>query len=137
MSQLKYISPRSHDSKTGKGDQRTNLPSSFNLSELNKGVSSPVECSTDGVGSLCLSLCSDDGCLSFLLGLFDHKLGSFGILLSNLLLLDGGGEFFSESTGQSPRQLGIQELPHVMWVYSLARPRGKERQSLRSRHLLA
>lgn len=32
--------------------------------------------------------------------LFDNKLGSFSILLGDLLLLDGGGEFFTEPESQ-------------------------------------
>jgi hypothetical protein len=54
--------------------------------------------------------------LSLLLCLFDDKLGSLGILLSNLFLLDSGGELFSEAKMYELYVITTKESAHVMWV---------------------
>ena len=75
----------------------TNLSGSFYLSECNERISSLGQCSRDRVCSLCLSLGPNDRSLPFLLCLLDHKLGSFRILLCDLLLLNGRSKFLPES----------------------------------------
>ena len=70
-----------------------NLPTGFNLSDLDKSGSCLCNSLADDVGTLCFSLRSDDVGLSFLLRLLDDESCSFGILLCDLLLFDGSGEF--------------------------------------------
>jgi hypothetical protein len=74
----------------------TDLPASLNLPKLDKRITGLVDSGRDGVCRLGLTLGSDDCSLTLLLGLFDDKLGSFGVLLRDLLLLDGRGELFTE-----------------------------------------
>ena len=74
----------------------TDLPTGLDLSELHKRIARLVQSRGDGVGSLGFTLGSNDSCLSLLLGLLDHELGPLGILLGNLLLLDGRGELFTK-----------------------------------------
>jgi len=73
-----------------------NLPTRLNLPELDKGVSSLVDRCRDGLRSLGFTFSTDDGRLTFLLGLLNNELCPFGVLLGDLLLLDGGGELLSE-----------------------------------------
>jgi len=77
--------------------KRTDFPSSFDLSELNKSITSPIQCFTNRISSLGLSLGSDDCGLSLLFGLFNDEFSTFSILLCDLFLFDCGSEFFTES----------------------------------------
>ena len=83
--------------KKKKKKRRTNLPSSLDLSKLNKSITGPVQSFANRVGSLCFSFSPDDGCLSFLFGLLNHKFSTFSILLCDLFLFNCGSEFFTES----------------------------------------
>lgn len=75
----------------------TNITCRLDLLERNERISRLAERSRDGRRSLGLTLCADDGCLALLLGLLDDKLGALGVLLGDLLLLDGGGELLAEA----------------------------------------
>lgn len=93
----------------------TNLAGSLNLAELDKGVASLGEGSRDGGSGLGLTLGADNGSLALLLSLLDDELGTLGILLGNLLLLDGGGELLAEAAGSVSRS-GRGQSTYVMWV---------------------
>ena len=83
--------------------EHTNLPSSFNLSKLNKSITSPIKCFTNSISSLCFTLGSNDCCLSLLFCFFNYEFRSLCILLSDLFLFDCCCEFFSESIVSSSR----------------------------------
>lgn len=77
----------------------TNIPCRLDLAELDESVSGLVEGGGDDGGGLGLSLGADDGGLALLLGLLDDELGALGVLLRDLLLLDGRRELLSEPDG--------------------------------------
>lgn len=81
----------------------TNIPGRLDLAELDESVSGLVEGGGNDSSSLSLTLGADDGSLALLLGLLDDELGTLGVLLRDLLLLDGGSELLSEP-GVSLRQ---------------------------------
>lgn len=72
---------------------RGNLPARLDLSDLNETVTCLGNGLADGLRTLGLTLGADDVRLALLLGLLDDEAGSLGVLLGNLLLLDGLGEF--------------------------------------------
>jgi hypothetical protein len=118
--QVSYITSRFKVIEDGR-PERTDVLASLDLPERNKGLSGPVESLRDGSRCLGLSFRSDDCCLTFLFGLknraevqserlwevcdrefaFAHllndELGPLSVLLSDLLLFDGGGELLSET----------------------------------------
>ncbi|KUI62671.1 hypothetical protein VP1G_11385 [Cytospora mali] len=73
-----------------------NLPARLNLSDLDQTIARLRDSLGDGVGTLGLSLGPDDVGLSLLLGLLDDEACPLGVLLRNLLLLDGLGELLAE-----------------------------------------
>lgn len=74
-----------------------NLPTRFNLSNLHKTITSLGDGLRNSIGTLGLTLGTNNVGLSLLLSLLDNKPGPLGILLSDLLLLNSLCEFFSES----------------------------------------
>lgn len=66
-----------------------NLPAGLNLSDLHQAVAGLGNGLADGLCALGLALCADDVGLALLLGLFDDEARALGVLLGNLLLLDG------------------------------------------------
>lgn len=74
-----------------------NFPTSLNLLKLDKRIASLAQCLRYGVSSLSLTLGSDDGSLTLLLGFFNDELCAFSVLLGNLLLFDSRGEFLAKS----------------------------------------
>lgn len=73
-----------------------NVPASLNLTDLNQAVTSLGDGLANRLGTLGLTLCADDVGLALLLGALDNETGTLGILLGNLLLLDGLGELASK-----------------------------------------
>ena len=81
----------------GVGSQNLrNLPGSLNLSDLDQAIASLGNSLADGLCTLGLTLGADDVGLALLLGALDDEARTLGILLRNLLLLDGLGELLSE-----------------------------------------
>ena len=73
-----------------------NLPTCLDLSNLNQAVSSLRYRLADDLCALCFSFGSDDVRLPLLLCPLDDESCPFRILLGDLLLLDGTGEFSTE-----------------------------------------
>ena len=69
-----------------------NVSASLNLTNLHQAVTRLGNGLANSVGTLGLTLCADDVGLTLLLGALDNEAGTLGILLGNLLLLDGLGE---------------------------------------------
>lgn len=80
----------------GLGKSSGNLLGGLNSSNHEETVTSLLKGLGNGLGGLGLSLSSDNGSLSLLLGLLDDESSSLGVLLGNLLLLDGLGELLTE-----------------------------------------
>lgn len=78
------------------GQGLRNLPACLNLSDLDQAVAALCDGLGDGVGTLGLTLCADNVGLSLLFGLLDDEAGTLGILLGDLLLLDGLGELLTK-----------------------------------------
>ena len=77
----------------GVGGQRLgNLPRGLDLADLDEAVPGLGDGPGDGLGALGLALGADDVGLALLLGLLDDEAGTLGVLLGDLLLLDGLGE---------------------------------------------
>lgn len=91
----------------------TDIPCRLDLAELDESVSGLVEGGGDDGGSLSLSLGADDGGLALLLGLLDDELGTLGVLLRDLLLLDGRRELLSEPVWLACTGVSVA---YVMWV---------------------
>lgn len=77
--------------------RRSNLSAGLDLSNLNQSIARLVDSLSNGICTLSLALSSDNVSLPLLLGLLDDETGSLGVLLGNLLLLDGLGELAAES----------------------------------------
>ena len=73
-----------------------NLPARLNPSNHNQAVPRPRHGPRNRLCALGLPLRPDHIRLPFLLRLLDDEAAPFGILLRDLLLLDGAGEFFAE-----------------------------------------
>jgi hypothetical protein len=69
--------------------RRTDIARGLNPSEHDKRLAGLVNRLRDGSGSFSFSLGTDDCRLAFLLCLFDDELCALGVLLRDLLLLDG------------------------------------------------
>ena len=67
----------------------SNLSARLDLSDLHEAVTSLGDGLGDGLGTLGLTLGADDVGLALLLGALDDEAGTLGVLLGNLLLLDG------------------------------------------------
>lgn len=73
-----------------------NFPARLNLSNLNQPITGLGNSLANGIGALGLTLGADDVGLTLLLGLLDDEAGTLGVLLGDLLLLDGLGELVAE-----------------------------------------
>ena len=72
------------------------LPARLDLADLDEAVAALGDGARDGVGALGLALGADDVGLALLLGALDDEAGALGVLLGDLLLLDGLGELLAE-----------------------------------------
>lgn len=68
----------------------------LDLADLNEAVARLGDSAADGLGALGLALSADDVGLALLLGALDDETGALGVLLGDLLLLDGLGELLAE-----------------------------------------
>ena len=73
-----------------------NLLASIDPPNLNKSTSGLPNRLADNIRTLSLTLGTNDIRLSFLLSTLDDEPRTLGVLLRNLLLLDGAGELLSE-----------------------------------------
>lgn len=73
-----------------------NLLAGLNPSDHDQTISRLRHSLRNSIGRLSFSLSPDDVRLSLLLRLLDNEARPLGVLLGNLLLLDGAGEFLSE-----------------------------------------
>ena len=73
-----------------------NLLASIDPPNLNKSTSGLPNRLADNIRTLSLTLGTNDIRLSFLLSALDDEPRTLGVLLRNLLLLDGAGELLSE-----------------------------------------
>ena len=71
-------------------------PGVLELTELNVGLAL-LDGVTDQLCGAGLTLCADNGRLLLLTGLVDNESGTLGLLMGDLLGLDGGGELGRES----------------------------------------
>ena len=78
-------------------ERLSDVPAGLNLSDLDEAITGLADGLADGVCALCLTLGADNVGLALLLGLLDDEAGALGVLLGNLLLLDGLGELLAES----------------------------------------
>lgn len=68
----------------------------LNATDLDQAIASLIDSPRDGLRRLGLALGADDGGLALLLGLLDDEARALCVLLRNLLLLNGLGEFAPE-----------------------------------------
>lgn len=73
-----------------------NLSASLNLTNLNETVTRLRHSLANGIGTLGLTLGTNNVSLALLLSTLDNEAGTLGILLGNLLLFDGLGELATE-----------------------------------------
>lgn len=73
-----------------------NLLASIDLTDLNQTTTSLGNRLADNLGRLGFTLSTDNVRLALLLGALDDEARPLGVLLGDLLLLDGTGEFFAE-----------------------------------------
>lgn len=78
------------------GQRRRNVLGGLDTSDLDQAVARLRDRLADDVGGLGLSLGADDVGLPLLLGLFDDEARPLGVLLRDLLLLDGPRELAAE-----------------------------------------
>jgi hypothetical protein len=79
------------------GKDLGNVLLGLNATDLNQTIATLGYCLRNGICCLCFSLGADDICLPLLLCFFDYESSALGLLLGNLLLLDGLGEFSAKS----------------------------------------
>lgn len=85
-------------SNVGVGGQRGgNLFAGINATDFNQTSTGLGNSFADDIGTLGFTFCADNVGLTLLLSALDDKAGSLGILLGNLFLLNGAGEFLAES----------------------------------------
>lgn len=73
-----------------------NILARINPPNLNQPPTSLSHRLTDNIRTLSLTLRADNVCLPLLLGALDDEPRALGVLLGNLLLLDGAGKFLAE-----------------------------------------
>lgn len=73
-----------------------NLLRGLNATNLDESITGFINRPTNRLCRLSLTLGADDGGLTLLLGLLDDETCALGVLLRNLLLLNGFGEFAPE-----------------------------------------
>lgn len=73
-----------------------NFLAGVNTTDLDKTATGLGDGFADDIGTLGFTLRTDNVGLTFLLGSLDDETGPFGVLLGDLLLLYGAGEFLSE-----------------------------------------
>ena len=78
------------------GEHLRDVPLGLDSSDHDQAIAALGDGLGDCVGGLGLALGADDVGLSLLLGLLDHEAGALGLLLRDLLLLDGLGELLAE-----------------------------------------
>jgi hypothetical protein len=78
------------------GQRLSNLLASIDLTDLNQTTTSLGNGLADNFGRLGFTLGTDNVCLALLLGALDDESRPLGVLLGDLLLLDGAGEFLAE-----------------------------------------
>lgn len=79
-----------------RGEGLGDLAGGLDLADLDEAVTVAGDGAGDGLGGLGLALGADDVGLALLLGLLDDEAGALGVLLGDLLLLDGTRELFAE-----------------------------------------
>lgn len=78
------------------GEGLSNLTGSLNTTNLNQSTTSLGNSLGNDIGGLGFTLGADDVSLALLLGALDDESCPLGVLLGDLLLLDGFGELLSE-----------------------------------------
>jgi hypothetical protein len=78
------------------GQCLSNLLASIDLTDLNQATTSLGNRLADNLSTLGFTLGADNVSLTLLLGTLDDESRSLGVLLGDLLLLDGAGEFLAE-----------------------------------------
>lgn len=79
-----------------RSQRRRNFPAGLDLTDLDEAVTGLSDSLADDIGTLGFTLGTDNVGLALLLGPLDDEAGSLGVLLRNLLLLDGLGELLAE-----------------------------------------
>lgn len=78
------------------GERRRDLLAGVDTTDLNQATAGLGNGLADNISTLGFTLGADDIGLTFLLGSLDDETGPLGVLLGDLLLLDGACEFLSE-----------------------------------------